>query len=91
MIWRAGQAVVLASRNVTIHSLDLVDGGADWEPCAPMSRAPISAASRATSRWRWERAGMSPCCGGKAGPFTLDQAISLDKLNEWGQGAPLEQ
>jgi tRNA pseudouridine55 synthase len=25
----------------------------------------------------------------KAGPFTLDQAISLDKLNEWGQGAPL--
>jgi len=27
----------------------------------------------------------------KAGPFTLDQAISLDKLNEIGKGAPLEQ
>ena len=26
----------------------------------------------------------------KAGPFTLDRAISLDKLNEVGQGAPLE-
>jgi tRNA pseudouridine55 synthase len=26
----------------------------------------------------------------KAGPFTLDQAISLDKLNEIGNGAPLE-
>ena len=26
----------------------------------------------------------------KAGPFTLDQAISLDKLNEVGKGAPLE-
>jgi tRNA pseudouridine55 synthase len=26
----------------------------------------------------------------KAGPFTLDQAISLDKLNEIGKGAPLE-
>ena len=26
----------------------------------------------------------------KAGPFTLQQAISLDKLNEVGKGAPLE-
>jgi tRNA pseudouridine55 synthase len=26
----------------------------------------------------------------RAGPFTLDQAIPLDKLNELGQGAPLE-
>jgi tRNA pseudouridine55 synthase len=26
----------------------------------------------------------------KAGPFTLDKAISLDKLNEIGKGAPLE-
>ena len=26
----------------------------------------------------------------KAGPFTLEQAISLDKLNEIGKGAPLE-
>ncbi len=26
----------------------------------------------------------------KAGPFTLDQAISLDNLNEVGKGAPLE-
>ena len=26
----------------------------------------------------------------KAGPFTLDRAISLDKLNEIGKGAPLE-
>ncbi|MFC3174156.1 tRNA pseudouridine(55) synthase TruB [Novosphingobium bradum] len=27
----------------------------------------------------------------KAGPFGIDQAISLDKLNEIGKGAPLEQ
>ncbi|MEQ1498784.1 MAG: hypothetical protein ABL914_08970, partial [Novosphingobium sp.] len=27
----------------------------------------------------------------KAGPFTLSQAISLDKLNELGKGAALEQ
>ena len=26
----------------------------------------------------------------RAGPFTLDRAISLDKLNEVGKGAPLE-
>jgi tRNA pseudouridine55 synthase len=26
----------------------------------------------------------------RAGPFTLDQAISLDNLNEMGKGAPLE-
>jgi tRNA pseudouridine55 synthase len=26
----------------------------------------------------------------KAGPFALEQAISLDKLNEVGKGAPLE-
>ena len=27
----------------------------------------------------------------RAGPFGLSQAISLDKLNETGKGAPLEQ
>ena len=34
-------------------------------------------------RWRSARSATSPCCGErKAGPFTLEQAISLDFLDE---------
>jgi tRNA pseudouridine55 synthase len=65
---RAGHEVVLASRNVTIHTLRVLKRRGRTMPwkaprSKPMSRkAPISAASRATSRWRWERAATSPCC-----------------------------
>jgi tRNA pseudouridine55 synthase len=87
---RRGEAVEMASRRHDPR-LDLVDGGEDWATCAPMCpRAPISAASRATSRWRWDARACDHAAAAAAGPFTLDQAISLDRLNEIGQGAPLE-
>jgi tRNA pseudouridine55 synthase len=82
----------MASRSVAIHSLDLVDGGADWVTL----RAHVSKGTyiRSLARHR-AGAGIAGACdhvaAGSAGPFTLDQAISLDRLNEIGQGAPLEQ
>jgi tRNA pseudouridine55 synthase len=74
---RAGEAVELKSRAVTIHSLMIeradalpgchlpLGGRIDWRksPSSPtFPRAPISAASPATSRGRWVRSAMSPCC-----------------------------
>jgi tRNA pseudouridine55 synthase len=92
---RAGHEVVLASRNVTIHALRVLEtAGPAMRWKAPRSkpmcpRAPISAASRDIALALGTRGHVTMLRRLKAGPFTLDQAISLDKLNEWGQGAPL--
>jgi tRNA pseudouridine55 synthase len=128
---RAGQAVELASRDVTIFSLEILPhrgsgttegGGADfgqaeaalWRtPSDRPDRPPPSAGegedlSEVTllaivSKGTYIRslardiAQALGTCGTvtmlrrtKAGPFGLSQAISLDKLNEIGKGAPLE-
>ena len=63
---RAGEAVELKSRAVTVFSLEILPGTGRNFRRSPLSltspRAPTSAASRATLRWRWARWGMSPCC-----------------------------
>ena len=61
---RAGEAVALKSRAVTVHGLQFLPGpGRKASPLSPMfPRAPISAASRAISRMRLVRSAMSPCC-----------------------------
>ncbi len=72
---RAGETVEMKARAVTIHSLR--HAGLDPTPTGPRRDRP------------------APCPGSvprsprrtKAGPFALDQAISLDKLNAFGQGA----
>ena len=89
---RAGEVVELAGRSVTIHSLRL-------ESADPASATLIAHVSKGTYIRSLARdialalgtvGHVTMLRRTKAGPFTLDQAISLDKLNEVGKGAPLE-
>jgi tRNA pseudouridine55 synthase len=89
---RAGQAVELATRSVTIHSLELVSA----EPEAATMRAHVSKGTYIRSLAR-DIARALGTCGHvtylrrtKAGPFGQEQAISLDILNEIGKGARLQ-
>ncbi len=90
---RAGEAVELASRRVTIHSLTVLGDGL---PDTVTLLAHVSKGTYIRSLAR-DLAYALGTCGhvtylwrSKAGPFTLEQAISLDILNEIGKGAPLE-
>ena len=93
---RAGEQVELAKRAVTIHALDICDtgeGGVDREVTL---RANVSKGTYIRSLAR----DIALAVGSvghvtylrriKAGPFHEGQAISLDKLNEIGKGAPLQ-
>jgi len=90
---RAGEEVQLASRRVEIHSL-AVSG--DRLPDTVTLTAHVSKGTYIRSLAR-DIAHALETCGhvthlrrNRAGPFTLEQAISLDILNEIGKGAPLE-
>ncbi len=129
---RAGEAVELAGRCVTVHSLTILPGTGRCPQGGGVESSPPSAALDDSSRPLRHAFGAPPPRSGedlveavtliahvskgtyirslardialalgtvghvtmlrrtKAGPFTLDQAISLDKLNEVGKGAPLE-
>ncbi|HIQ19126.1 MAG TPA: tRNA pseudouridine(55) synthase TruB [Novosphingobium capsulatum] len=94
---RAGHEVVLASRNVTIHTLRVLEtAGPDDALESATLEAHVSKGTYIRSLARdialalGTRGHVTMLRRLKAGPFTLDQAISLDKLNEWGQGAPFE-
>lgn len=91
---RAGEVVEIAARQVTIYTLSIFE---------PESRAAIEEVtlSAHVSKGTYIRSlarDISHALGTvgyvtmlrrtKAGPFDLDQAISLDKLNEIGKGAP---
>ncbi len=89
---RAGEAVELAMRAVTVHGLDLLIYG---ETEATL-RAHVSKGTYIRSLAR-DIAHALGTVGHvaflrriKAGPFRQDQAISLDKLNEIGKGARLQ-
>jgi tRNA pseudouridine55 synthase len=91
---RAGQEVELKSRNVTVYELGLERF--DDEEGATL-RAHVSKGTYIRSLAR-DIAQALGSCGTvsmlrrvKAGPFDLSHAISLDKLNEIGKGAALEQ
>lgn len=91
---RAGQEVELKSRSVTIFELSLERF--DAEDGATL-HAHVSKGTYIRSLAR-DIAQALGTCGTvsmlrrvKAGPFDLSHAISLDKLNEIGKGAPLEQ
>lgn len=91
---RAGQEVELKSRSVTIFELNLERF--DAEDGATL-HAHVSKGTYIRSLAR-DIAQALGTCGTvsmlrrvKAGPFDLSHAISLDKLNEIGKGAPLEQ
>lgn len=91
---RAGEAVELQARAVTIYALELVTADA---PCDHATvRAHVSKGTYIRSLAR-DIAYALGTCGHvtylrrtKAGPFTEAQAISLDKLEEAAKGARLE-
>jgi tRNA pseudouridine55 synthase len=89
---RRGETPDMPTREVVIHSLDLVDGGEDFATL----RAHVSKGTYIRSLAR----DLALCLGTRghvthlrrlvAGPFDMAHAISLDSLNEIGKGAPLE-
>lgn len=92
---RAGEDVEMKPRSVTIHALTVQNDG---EPGELESVTLIAHVSKGTYIRSLAR-DIALALGTvghvtmlrrlRAGPFALDQAISLDKLNEVGQGQPL--
>jgi tRNA pseudouridine55 synthase len=89
---RAGEEVVLKSRAVTIHSLE-ISSATEGEATlvAHVSKGTyIRSLARDIAHVLGTVGHVTMLRRLKAGPFDLAQAISLDKLNEVGKGAPLE-
>jgi len=89
---RAGEAVQLAPRKVTIHSLRIEGHDADGVTLvADVSKGTyIRSLARDIARALGTVGYVTMLRRLRAGPFGLEQAISLDKLNELGKGARLE-
>lgn len=93
---RKGEEVEMKARSVTIHSLEFLDSdsGADGKA---MNSATFAAHVSKGTYIRSLARDIALAVGTvghvtmlrrvQAGPFTLEQAISLDKLNAFGQGA----
>lgn len=90
---RAGEEVVLKSRPVTVHSLRVTDGGADMVTLeARVSKGTYIRSLARDIAHALETVGhVTMLHRSKAGPFTLDRAISLDKLAESSKARSLEQ
>jgi tRNA pseudouridine55 synthase len=89
---RAGETVELASRDVTILSLDLLNfAGNSATLLATVSKGTyIRSLARDIAQALGTCGTVTMLRRTKAGPFDLSQVITLDKLNEIGQGARLE-
>jgi tRNA pseudouridine55 synthase len=93
---RAGQAVELKSRNVTVYSLEGLPPRAgerldEITLLAHVSKGTyIRSLARDIARALGTVGHVTMLRRVRAGPFAEIQAISLDKLNEIGKGAPLE-
>ena len=107
---RAGEAVELKARAVTIHALSVCGGRRQGTVVQGVSTAPevngplqeimltahvskgtyIRSLARDIARALGTLGHVACLRRIKAGPFTLERAISLDKLNEVGKGAALE-
>ena len=89
---RKGEAVEMKARSVTVYSLDL-----QATPTGPLTSATLTAHVSKGTYIRSLARDIAQAVGTvghvtmlrrtKAGPFDLTQAISLDKLNAFGQGA----
>jgi tRNA pseudouridine55 synthase len=90
---RAGETVELAARNVTIHALTLLEATADSATfSASVSKGTyIRSLARDIALALGTVGHVTMLRRTKAGPFRLEQAISLDKLTALVQGAQLEQ
>jgi tRNA pseudouridine55 synthase len=86
---RAGESVELASRDVTIHRLDLVDWD-DSDPDRPIGILEVECSAgtyiRALARDLGELVGNAAYLGAlsrtSSGPFRLDEAIPLERVRE---------
>lgn len=89
---RAGKEVELQPRQVTIHSLRLEQAEAESATLvAAVSKGTyIRSLARDIARALGTVGHVTMLRRLRAGPFGLSQAISLDKLNAIGKGAPLE-
>jgi len=89
---RAGEEVVLASRSVTIHSLTIAAVNADSVTLtAHVSKGTyIRSLARDLAHALGTVGHVTMLRRTRAGPFTLEQAISLDKLGEAAKGRTLE-
>ena len=92
---RAGEAVELKARAVTIHSLNVSDEAHAAEDAvtliAHVSKGTyIRSLARDIAHALGTVGHVTMLRRLRAGPFDLSQAISLDKLNDVGKGAPLE-
>ena len=90
---RAGEAVVLAERAVTVHALHLVAAEAEAVTlAATVSKGTyIRSLARDIAQALGTVGHVTMLRRTKAGPFTLDRAISLDKLDEAAKGARLQE
>lgn len=93
---RSGMDVEMKTRGVTIYSLSVVgeveDGPLEQITlCAHVSKGTyIRSLARDIAHGLGSVGHVNMLRRTKAGPFSLSHAISLDKLNEIGQGAPLK-
>ncbi|OYU37035.1 tRNA pseudouridine(55) synthase TruB [Novosphingobium sp. PASSN1] len=89
---RAGEAVEMKSRSVTIHSLQVASASAgEVTLIAHVSKGTyIRSLARDVAQALGTVGHVTMLRRLRAGPFGLAEAISLDKLNDVGKGAPLE-
>jgi tRNA pseudouridine55 synthase len=90
---RAGEAVEMKSRRVTVHSLRVLGGDADEVTLeARVSKGTyIRSLARDIAHALDSVGHVTMLRRSKAGPFALEQAISLDKLGELAKARSLEQ
>ncbi|AOR78774.1 tRNA pseudouridine(55) synthase TruB [Novosphingobium resinovorum] len=91
---RAGVDVQLKTRSVTVFDLQLLnfDSEAGATLLATVSKGTyIRSLARDIAQALGSCGTVTMLRRTRAGPFDLSHAISLDKLNEFGKGAPLEQ
>jgi len=90
---RKGEAVEPRPRAVKIHALDLVeqDGATALFEARVSKGTYIRSLARDIARALGSAGHVAMLQRIKAGPFTLDRAISLDKLAELGKGRALDQ
>ncbi len=92
---RKGEEVILATRKVTVFSLELLPaGGEELEDVTLVAHVSKGTYIRSLARDIALALGtvghVTMLRRTKAGPFTLERAISLDKLAELGHGRALE-
>jgi tRNA pseudouridine55 synthase len=93
---RAGEAVEMVARAVTVHALEILSGGETGEVpeitlCATVSKGTyIRSLARDIARAAGTVGHVVALRRTRAGPFTLDQAISLDFLDEAAKARALD-